>query len=204
MMKMELGEHPRKFLLHVDQMVKELERADRPVDPKAIEIVIVNGLTPQYDAEARMLESSSDWSTREWIERAVINQYERLESEKSVAGSRAMLSARGHRRNDKHPIRCPLCSRTGHSALQCREFQITRREKKPNGYQRGGEHGGNGGGGRNGGGGGNGRGGKTAEWAATMEAEAVKLSTGAAVSKRKVARIPNSAIRPLTSTATYV
>ena len=161
MMKMELGEHPRKFLLHVDQMVKELERADQPVDPKVIEIVIVSGLTPQYDAEARMLESSSDWSTREWIERAVINQYERLESEKSVAGSRAMLSARGHRRNDKHPIRCPLCSRTGHSALQCREFQITRREKKPNGYQRGGEHGGNGGGRRNGGGGGNGRGGKS-------------------------------------------
>ena len=64
-----------------------------------------------------------------------------------------MLSARGHRRNDKPPIRCPLCSRTGHSALHCRKFQITRREKKPNGYQRDGEHGGNGGGGRNGGGG---------------------------------------------------
>ena len=49
-----------------------------------------------------------------------------------------MLSARGHHRNDKPPIRCPLCSCTGHysatlllSALQCREFQTTRREKKP-------------------------------------------------------------------------
>ena len=30
MMKMELGEHPRKFLLRVDQMVKELERVNRP------------------------------------------------------------------------------------------------------------------------------------------------------------------------------
>ena len=37
MMKMELGEHPRKFLLRVDQMVKELERADRPVDLKDID-----------------------------------------------------------------------------------------------------------------------------------------------------------------------
>ena len=45
---------------------------------------------------------------------------------------------------------------------------------------------------------------KAAEWAATMEAEAIKISTGAAASKRKVARIPNPAIRPLTSTATYV
>ena len=105
-----------------------------------------------------MLESSSDWPTRKWIERAVINQYERLECEKSAAGNRAMLSTRNNRRNDNPPIRCPLCSRTGHSALQCREFQITRREKKPIGYQRDGEHGGNGEGGRNDGGGGNGRG----------------------------------------------
>ena len=150
-MKMELREHPRKFLLRVGQMVKELERVDRPVDPKDIDIVVLSGLAPQYDAGVRMLESSSDWPTRESIERAVINQYERLECEKSAAGSRAMLSTRAHRRNDKLPIRCPLCSRTGHSALQCREFQITCREKKPNGYQRDGKHGGSGRGGGNGG-----------------------------------------------------
>ena len=54
-MKMELGEHPRKFLLRVDQMAKELERVDRPVDSKDIDIVILSGLTPQYDAEVRML-----------------------------------------------------------------------------------------------------------------------------------------------------
>ena len=65
MMKMELGEHPWKFLLRVDQMVKELERVDRPVDPTDIDIVILSGLTPQCDAEVRMLESSSDWPTRE-------------------------------------------------------------------------------------------------------------------------------------------
>ena len=70
-----------------------------------------------------------------------------------------MLTDRGHRRNDKSAIRCLLCSRTGHSALQCREFQITRREKKPNGYQGDGEHDGNGGGSENGGGSGNDRGG---------------------------------------------
>ena len=96
MMKIKLGEHPRKFLLHVDQIVKELERVDRPVDPKDIDIAILSGLTPQYDAEVRMLASSLDWPTREWVERAVINQYERLKCEKSAAGSRAMLSARGH------------------------------------------------------------------------------------------------------------
>ena len=159
MMKMERGEHPQKFLLRVDQMVKELERVDLLVDPKDIDIVILSGLTPQYDAEVLMLESSSDWPTRKWIERSVINQSERPEYEKSATGNRALLSARGHRRNDKPPNRCLLCSRTEHSALQCSEFQIICREKKPNGYQGDGEHGGNGGGGGNGRGGGNGGGG---------------------------------------------
>ena len=65
MTKMELGERPRKFLLRVDQMVKKLERVDRPVDPNGIDILILSGLTPQYDAEVRMLESSPDWPTRE-------------------------------------------------------------------------------------------------------------------------------------------
>ena len=140
--------------------MKELERVDRAVDPKDIDIVNLSGLTPQYEAE-RMLESSSERPTREWIERAVINQYERLKNNNSAAGSRAMSSARGHPRNDIPPIRCLLCSRTRHSALQCREFQITRREKKPNEYQRDGDNGVNGGHGRNGGGGGDGQGGKS-------------------------------------------
>ena len=108
LMKMELGEHPQKFLLRVDQIVKELKRVDRPVDPKDIDIVLLSGYTPQYDAEVRMLESLSDWPTLEWIERAVANQYERLECEKSAAGSRVMLSARGHRRNNKPPSDAPF------------------------------------------------------------------------------------------------
>ena len=199
MMKMELEEHPRKFLLRVDQMAKELEQVDRPVDPKDINIVILSGLRPQYNAEVRMLESSSDWPTREWIERAAINQYEGLEWEKSAAGSRAILSARGHHRNDKPSIRCPLCSRKGHSALQCRELQITHREKKPTGYQKDGEHGGNGGGDEMAG-----AAEMTTERAAIVEVEAVKTTAGAAVSKRKVARIPSPAIRPLAPTVVSV
>ena len=91
--------------------MKDLERVGPLVDPKDIDIVILSGLT-QNDAEVRMLESSSDWPTREWIECAAINQDERLECKKSAAESRAMLSARSHRRNDTPPTRCPLCSRT--------------------------------------------------------------------------------------------
>ena len=53
--------------------MSELERVERPMDPNDDEIVILSGITSQYDAEVWMLESSSDWPSREWIERAVIN-----------------------------------------------------------------------------------------------------------------------------------
>ena len=196
---MEVGEHPRKLLLPVVQMMKDLERVGRPVDPKDIDIVILSGLT-QNDAEARMLESSSDWPTREWIECAAINQSERLECEKSSAGRRAMLSARGHRRNDTPPTRCPLCSRTGHSALKCREFQITLVRRSRTDIRRMVNMA------------------ATAEAAATVEevetaevaeiVEAAKAAEWAAiaevVSRRKAARIPNPAIRPLLPNATSV
>jgi len=47
-MKMEMGQKPRKFLLRIDRIVKELERVSRPVDPKNVAIVVLSGLTSQY------------------------------------------------------------------------------------------------------------------------------------------------------------
>ena len=45
---------------------------------------------------------------------------------------------------------------------------------------------------------------KAAEWAATVEAEVVKIAAGETVYRRKVARVPNPAIRPLPPNATSV
>ena len=45
---------------------------------------------------------------------------------------------------------------------------------------------------------------KAADWAAIVEAEAVTVTAGEAVSRRKVARILNPAIRPLPPNATSV
>ena len=59
--KMELGEHPRHFFLRMDRLVKERERVGRPPLEKDIDIVLLTGLSSQYDAEVRMLESSADW-----------------------------------------------------------------------------------------------------------------------------------------------
>lgn len=89
---MKLGEQPRKVLLLTNQMVQELERVERPVDPKDIDKGILSGLTPQDDTEVRTLESRSDWPSREWIERAVMNQYDRQQTEESTAGSKEMFT----------------------------------------------------------------------------------------------------------------
>lgn len=58
--KIGLGEHSGKFLLRVDRMVKVLERVDRYVDPKDVDVDILSGLAGKYDAEVRVLERSSD------------------------------------------------------------------------------------------------------------------------------------------------
>lgn len=50
-----------------------------------------------------MLKSSSDWPIREWIELVGINQYDRLQSEQSMAGSKTILAGRGDGRKSKSP-----------------------------------------------------------------------------------------------------
>ena len=59
-MKMELGEHPRQFFLRVDRLVNEMRRVGRPSLEKDIDIVLLIGLSNQYDAEVRMLKSSAE------------------------------------------------------------------------------------------------------------------------------------------------
>lgn len=104
---------------------------DQHVDSKDVDIFILSGFFSQNDAEVRMLESSSGWPTLEWIERAVINQNERLRSEQSAVGSQAMLAGRGNGHNSKPSApSCPLCSRTGHTTKGCREYIVTEREHK--------------------------------------------------------------------------
>ena len=85
-MKMELGEYSRQFFLRVDHLVKEMERVGRPTLEKDIDIVLLTGLSSQYDAEVRMLKSTAEWPDRAWIERAVYNQYDRLTREKLEEG----------------------------------------------------------------------------------------------------------------------
>ncbi|CAN0408376.1 unnamed protein product, partial [Ascophyllum nodosum] len=135
-MKMELGEHPRQFFLRVDRLVKEMERVGRPTLEKDIDIVLLTGLSSQYDAEVRMLESSAEWPDRAWIERAVYNQYDRLTREKSEAGPKALASVS---RVVCPPEICQFCSQAGHTAANCRKLEYAKREPKGNGKSGSGE-----------------------------------------------------------------
>lgn len=70
---------------------------------KNVDIVILSGLTDQYDVEVRMLESSSDWPTRESFERAVIDQNKWLQMEQPEYGAKAAPVA------TSEPRRTALC-----------------------------------------------------------------------------------------------
>lgn len=67
-----------------------------------------------------MLERSSDyWSTQEWIERAVISQYDRLETQKVEARARALAVPRGLSRDPDSAVKCVLSSQAGHNVATC-------------------------------------------------------------------------------------
>ena len=90
--KMELGEYSRQYFLRVNRRVKEIERVGRPTIEKDIDVVLLSGLSSQYDAEVRMLESSAHWLDLVCIERAVLYQCDRLAREKSEADLKALAS----------------------------------------------------------------------------------------------------------------
>ena len=129
-MKMELVEHPRQFFLRVDRIVKEMERVGRSTLEKDIDIVLLTGLSSQYDAEVRMLESCAEWPDRAWIERMVYYQYGRLTREKSGAGLKALASVS---RVECPPEICQFCSQAGHTAANCRKLEYAKRKPKGNG-----------------------------------------------------------------------
>ena len=89
--KMELGEHPRQCFLRVDPLVKEIERVGRPIIEKDINIVLLRGLSSQYEVEVRMLESLADWPDRAWRERTEFNQYDTLTRENPRQARRLWL-----------------------------------------------------------------------------------------------------------------
>lgn len=114
-------------------MIKELKRVDWPVDLKDVNMAILSRLISQYDAEVRMLESSSDRPTRGWIECAVIDQYDRFEVEKSGAGAKTLTAARESSHQLHSAETYVLCLRAGHDAVTEWQYRIVKREPNEDG-----------------------------------------------------------------------
>ena len=132
-MKMEIGEHPREFIMRVDSAANELRRLRKTADEDDIVVVILNnGVSSEYDTEVRLLECGDDVNPpRNKILQSLTNQHYRLQKQKSGAGGKALhASARG-----SVTATCQLCRRP--DTLPISVFHITlRRLEMPN--QRGG------------------------------------------------------------------
>ena len=122
-MKMEIGEHPREFIVRADSAAKELRRWGKIVDEDDIVVVILKGVSSEYDTEVRLLECGDDVNTpRNKILQSLTNQYYRLQKQTSAAGGNTLhASARG-----SVAATCQLCRRPGHAADQCFSYHITK------------------------------------------------------------------------------
>ena len=130
-MEIEIGEHPREFIMRVDSAAKELRRLGKTVDEDDIVLVILNGVSSEYDTEVRLLECGHDVNPpRNKILQSLTNQYYGLQKQTSAAGGKALhASARG-----SVIATCQLCRRPGHAADQCFSYHITKaRNTKPKG-----------------------------------------------------------------------
>ena len=130
-MKMEIGEHPREFIMRVDSAAKELWRLGKTVDEDDIVVVLLNGVSSECDTEVRLLECGDDVNPpKNKILQSLTNQYYRLQKQKSAAGGKALhASTRG-----SVTATCQICRRPGHAADQCFSYHITKsRKAKPKG-----------------------------------------------------------------------
>ena len=97
-MKIKIREHPRKFIMRVDSAPKELRVLGKTVDEDDIVVVILNGVSSDYDAEVRLLECGDDVNpSKNKILQSLPNQNYRLQKKKStvVGGKPLHVSARG-------------------------------------------------------------------------------------------------------------
>ena len=76
---MEPGSDPFKFMMEIDKLAGYLRRlGDKSVTELRKCVIIVSGLSADFEMECRMLENNPDGLNRGEIERVVGNQYNRL------------------------------------------------------------------------------------------------------------------------------
>ena len=127
---MEPGGDPFKFMMEIDRLAADLHRfGDKSVTELKKCVIIVSGLSADFEIECRMLENNSVGLNRAEIERVVGNQYSRLlrqqQDSKALSASKGTVTAnrgKGKNRRPHHKFdgNCFNCGKKGHRAGDCR------------------------------------------------------------------------------------
>ena len=130
---MEPGGDPFKFMMEIDRLAADLHRlADKSVTELRKCVIIVSGLSADFEMECRMLENNPAGLNRAEIERVVGNQYNRLlrqqQDLKALSASKGTVTAnrgKGKNRRPRHKFdgNCFNCGKKGHRAGDCRSVK---------------------------------------------------------------------------------
>ena len=127
---MEPGGDPFKFMMEVDRLAADLHRlGDKSVTELRKCVIIVSGLSADFEMECRILENNPAGLNRAEIERVVGNQYNRLlrqqQDSKALSASKGAVTAnrgkgKNRKLNRKFDGNCFNCGKKGHRAGDCR------------------------------------------------------------------------------------
>ena len=127
---MELGSDPFKFIMEVDRLAADLHRlGDKSVTELRKCVIIVSGLSADFEMECRILENNPAGLNRAEIERVVGNQCNRLlrqqQGSKALSASKGTVTAnrekgKNRRLHHKFDGKCFNCGKKGHRAVNCR------------------------------------------------------------------------------------
>ena len=130
---MEPGGDPFKFMMEIDRLAADLYRlGDKSVTELRKCVIIVSGLSADFEMECRMLENNSAGLNSAEIKRVVGNQYNRLlrqqQDSKALSASKGTVTAnRGKEKNmrphHKFDGNCFNCGKKGHRAGDCRSVK---------------------------------------------------------------------------------
>ena len=127
---MEPGGEPFTFRMEVDRLAAGLHRlGDESVTELRKCVIIVSGLSADFEMERRILENNPAGLNRAEIERVVGNQYNRLlrqqQDSKALSASKGAVTAncgkgKNRRLHHKFDGNCFNCGKKGHRAGDCR------------------------------------------------------------------------------------
>ena len=121
--RMEPSSEPFKFMVEIDSLAADLHRlGDKSVTELRKCVIIMSGLSADFEMECRMLEDNPVGLNRAEIERVVWNQYK---DSKALLVSKGTVTAnrgKGKNRRPHHKFdgNCFNCGKEGHHAGNCR------------------------------------------------------------------------------------